>query len=273
MKNLQYILLGLTILLVTFSACTVEPTTEYGQFSLEFDNKVGAEAVSLNATGSTDYPFTTQMSQNFNIQTLGYYISRIELTGPNGESYADEVRTGATSEEVKGFYQVLESNASSKSISLANVPVGTYNKITFTLGIEADYVQDGATGGVLDPSNGGWLWNWDSGYIFYKLEGTSPASTRSDNTFRFHIGGWKEIAGNANLTNNVKRITLDFPSSTDVTTSSDQKAHIIMNLSEVLDGHHAIDFSTTNLVMSPAAGADIAHSLEEAFMVDGIHAN
>lgn len=272
MKNLQYILFGLSILLVTFSACTKEAATEYGQFSLEFDNKVGMEEVALNASGSTDYPFTTSMSQNFNIQTLGYYISRIELTGPNGESYTDEVSTGATSAEVKGFYQVLESNASSQTINLENVPVGTYNKITFTLGIEADYVQDGATGGVLDPANGGWLWNWDSGYIFYKLEGTSPASTKSDNTFKFHIGGWKEIAGNTALTNNVKRITLDFPSSTEVTTSSDLQAHIIMDLLKVLDGHHAVDFSTTNTVMSPASGADFAHSLEEAFMVHGIHA-
>lgn len=271
MKNLQYILFGLTILLVTFSACTKEEATEYGQFSLDFDNKVGTEAVALNASGSTDYPFTTQMSQNFNIQMLGYYISRVELTGPNGESYSDEVSTGNTSDEVKGFYQVEESNDASKSITLENVPVGTYNQITFTLGIEADYVEDGANAGVLDPANGGWLWNWDSGYIFYKLEGTSPASTRSDNGFRFHIGGWKEIAGNTALTNNVKRITLNFPTSAEVTTSSDEEAHIIMDVLKVLDGHHAVDFSTTNMVMNPAAGADIAHSLETAFMVHGIH--
>jgi hypothetical protein len=271
MKKLQYILFGLSILLFTFSACTKETTTEYGQFSLEFDNKVGTEAVSLTTSGSTDYPFATAVSQNFNIQTLGYYISRVELTGPNGEFYSDEVSTGATSEEVKGFYQVTESNASSKAIALENVPLGTYNKITFTIGVEADYVQDGATAGVLDPSNGGWLWNWDSGYIFYKLEGTSPASTRADNTFKFHIGGWKEMTGNTSLVNNVKRITLDFPSSTEVTTSSNEQAHIVMNLLEILDGHHAIDFSATNLVMSPAAGADFAHSLTDAFMVHGIH--
>jgi hypothetical protein len=272
MKNLQYTLFGLAILLFTFSACTKEEgETKYGQFTLGFDNRVGTEAAALNATGSTDYPFATQMSQDFNIQTLGYYISRVELTGPNGASYADEVSTGATAAEVKGFYQVLESNESSKTIALENVPVGTYNKITFTLGIEADYVQDGANAGILDPANGGWLWNWDSGYIFFKLEGTSPASTKGDHTFKFHIGGWKEIAGNTALTNNVKRITLDFPTTAEVTESSDLEAHIQMDLLKVLDGHHAVDFSTTNTVMSPAAGADFAHSLEEAFMVHGIH--
>ncbi len=271
MKNLQYILFGLILLLVTFSACTKEVETEYGQFSLEFDNKVGTEAVVLSATGSTDYPFATGMSQNFNIQTLGYYISRIELSGPNGASYSDEVSTGATSEEVKGFYQVLESDASSKKIALENIPVGTYNKITFTLGIEADYVQDGANGGILDPSNGGWLWNWDSGYIFYKLEGTSPASTKPDNTFKFHIGGWKEITGNTAMTNNVKRISLDFPTDAEITTSSELEAHLVMNLLDALDGHHGVDFATTNMVMSPAAGADFAHNLETAFMVHGIH--
>ena len=128
MKNLQYILFGLTILLVTFSACTKEAETEYGQFSLEFDNKVGTEAVTLSASGSTDYPFTTGMSQNFNIQTLGYYISRIELSGPDGASYSDEVSTGATSAEVNGFYQVLESDASSKKIALEKQCITPFSK-------------------------------------------------------------------------------------------------------------------------------------------------
>lgn len=270
MKNLQYTLFGLAILLFTFSACTKEEATEYGQFSLDFDNRVGTEAAALTASGSTDYPFANQMSQDFNIQTLGYYISRVELTGPNGESYVDEVSTGATAAEVKGFYQVLESNESSKTIALGNVPVGTYNKVTFTVGVEADYVQDGANAGILDPANG-WLWNWDSGYIFFKLEGTSPVSTKADHTFKFHIGGWKEIAGNTALVNNINRITLDFPTDAEVTESSDLEAHIQMDLLKVLDGHHVIDLSTTNMIMSPAPGANMAHNLGEAFMVHGIH--
>lgn len=272
MKHIVNILLGLSVVLFTFSACKKEevPPT-YGTFSLNFDNKVGSDDVSLVDVTSTDYSYTNQQTQQFNITQLGYYISRVELTGPNGEYYADEVKTGATSEEVKGFYQVKESDAASQMIALADVPVGTYNKITFTLGVEADYVQDGATGGVLDPANGGWLWNWDSGYIFWKFEGRSPFSSGTDNKIKFHIGGWKEIAGNAGVTNNVKRISLDFPSLAEVTEGGNPKAHIVMNLLKVLNGHHAIDFSSTYMVMSPVAGSDIAHSLEDAFEVHGIH--
>lgn len=269
MKNLQYILLGLSIVLFTFSSCTKDEGT-YGQLSLNFDNKVGTADLSLTSS-STDFAYKNQNNQDFNVELLGYYISRIELTGPNGESYSDEVSTGATSSEVKGFYQVLESDAASQSIKLSKIPLGTYNKITFTLGVEADYVQQGATGGILDPANGGWLWNWDSGYIFYKFEGKSPVSTGMNNNIRMHIGGWKDISGNAAMINNVKRITLNFPASTEVTESSDLTAHIIMDLLKVLDGHHGIDFSTTNMIMSPGDAQDISHNMQTAFEVHGVH--
>lgn len=271
MKHIQYITLALSFVLLTFSACKKDEVPTHGTFSLEFDNKVGTDDIVLESMNSTNYPYSNQASQQFNITKFGYYISRVELSGPNGEKYVDEVKTGATADEVKGFYQVIESNAASQTIKLENVPTGSYNKVTFTLGVEADYVEQGATGGVLDPANGGWLWNWDSGYILWKFEGHSPFSTSADNSIKYHIGGWKEIAGNAGMTNNVKRITLDFPSVAEVTETSNQEAHIIMDLLKVVNGHHPIDFSTTSKVMSPAAGKDIAHSLEDAFKVHGIH--
>lgn len=269
MKNLQYILFSLSIILVAFSSCKKDEAT-MGKLTLNFDNKVGSADLALTSS-STDFAYKNQMNQDFNVELLGYYVSRIELTGPNGESYTDKVSTGATSAEVKGFYQVLESDAASQKITLENVPIGAYNKITFTLGIEADYVQDGATGGVLDPANGGWLWNWDAGYIFYKFEGKSPVSTASNKQLKMHIGGWKNISGNAMMINNVKRITLDFPTAAKVTESSDLTAHIIMDLLKVLDGHHGIDFSTTNKVMSPVSGKDLSHNMKTAFEVHGIH--
>lgn len=280
MKNIQYILFGLSIILLTLSACQkeeVNTTTKYGQFSLNFDNKVGTQELTLTSETSNDFPYKNQMGQEFNVQVLGYYITRVELTGPNGEIYTDEMATGATSDKVKGFYHVMESKVSSQLITLENVPTGTYNKITFTLGVEADYVQQGATGGVLDPANGGWLWNWDAGYIGWGFEGRSTASPavvgpfNPDNSVKTHIGGWKDIAGNAAMVNNVKRITLNFPSSADVSEGGNPSAHIVMDLLKALDGHHGIDFSSTYSIHSPADGSDIAHNLKEAFEVDHIH--
>jgi len=279
MKNVQYFLFSITFLLVTFSACTKDEveTAEHGQFSLNFDNMVGANELALTEETNNTFPYENEQGQTFNIQTLGYYISRIELTGPNGEYYEDEVTTGPMSEEVKGFYHILESDISTHLLTLDNVPTGTYNQVTFTLGVEADYVQQGATGGVLDPANGGWLWNWDAGYIGWAYEGRSPASPavagtfNPDNSVKAHIGGWKEITGNPAMTNNVKRITLDFPSSADVTEGGNPNAHIVMDLLEALDGHHQVDFSTTYAIHTPSAGVDIAHNLETAFRVDHIH--
>ena len=278
MKNLQYILCSLIILLFTFSACKKdEVETTYGQFSLNFDNVVGSDELVITAEADNTFPYSNQMSQTFNVQMLGYYISRIELKGPNGAYYEDEVTTGPTSDEVNGFYHVLESDISTQLVTLEKVPTGTYNQVTFTLGVEADYVQQGATGGVLDPANGGWLWNWDAGYIGWGYEGRSPESPavagtfNPDNSIKAHIGGWKEIAGNAAMTNNVQRITLDFPSTADVSEGGNPRAHIVMDLLKALDGHHGIDFSSTYAIHTPAAGTDIAHNLKTAFEVDHIH--
>ncbi len=142
----------------------------FGTFDLEFDNKVGAQELTLADAASTDFKYTNSHNQNFNVSLLGYYITNIKLEGPNGEAFVDPVTTGAAAADVKGIYQVLEGSSASQTIRLANIPSGKYDKVTFTLGIPADIVQEGATGGVLDPAEGAWLWNWDAGYIGFAFE-------------------------------------------------------------------------------------------------------
>lgn len=274
------LILGAT-LLTAFSACekTEDPnqSTTYGTFQLNFDNKVGNQEVNLTTDTDNNFPYTNASNQQFNISMLGYYVSRVELSGPNGESYTDEVTTGPVEADVNGFYHVKESDVASQLVTLEQVPSGTYDKVTFTLGVSADDVQQGATGGVLDPAKGGWLWNWDAGYIAWAIEGRSPASPATagpfnpDNSVKIHVGGWKDISGNANMINNVKRLTLNFPNTVEVKEGLSPRAHIIMDVLKAIDGHHGIDFSTTYSIHSPADGKDIAHNLEGVFEVHHIH--
>lgn len=279
MKNTISISILCAAFLIFFSACTKETPVELpaGTMQLLFDNKVGTQEVVLTTDTDNNYVFSNALNQTFNISMLGYYITRVELKGPDGESYADVMATGATESEVKGFYHVKESDIASQLITLENVPAGTYNKVIFTLGVEADYVEQGATGGVLDPANGGWLWNWDSGYIGWALEGRSAASPavagpfNPDNSVKLHIGGWKDISGNANMINNVKRLELSFPSSVEVKEGLLPKAHIEMDVLKALNGHHTVDFSTNYSVHAPVDGSKVAHNLEGAFKVHHVH--
>ena len=261
------------------SACKKdEAKATFGTFYLQFDNIVGDQDLTIADAASSDFKYTNSLDQNFNVSLLGYYITNIKLEGPNGEVFVDPVTTGAAAADVKGIYQVLESSTTSQTIGLSNVPSGKYDKVTFTLGIPADIVQEGATGGVLDPAEGAWLWNWDAGYIGLAFEGRSPASPvaasqwNPENSVQIHIGGWKDITDNPMMVNNVKTFTLDFGTSVSVSDKLEPKAHIEMDLLEVIDGHHgSADFTSTNQVHTPAGGTEFAENLHSAFVVDHVH--
>ena len=59
----------------------------------------------------------------------------------------------------------------------------SYNKISFSLGIDSATNNQGALTGDLDPQNG-MYWTWQSGYINLKLEGENKQP------FTYHIGGY-----------------------------------------------------------------------------------
>jgi hypothetical protein len=84
-----------------------------------------------------------------------------------------------------------------------------YDRIAFTIGIDSARNVGGAQTGALDPAKG-MFWNWTTGYIFAKLEGTSPASTESGNKFEFHIGGF------SGADNAIRKVTLPLPFAQDI---------------------------------------------------------
>lgn len=74
---------------------------------------------------------------------------------------------------------------------LLSVPEGVaYDKLRFTLGVDSLTAASGAFGADLDPTNS-MYWTWRSGYINFKLEGTSPDCPARKNRFQFHVGGFQ----------------------------------------------------------------------------------
>ncbi len=284
---MKKLLLALIATIVLFSSCEEngeENPETFGTFQLEFDNVVGSQNMSLSDPGSGDYMYTTDSGEPFNLTLFGYYISKIKLEGPNGELYEDEVNVSANADEVKGYYHVLESNASSRFITLDDVPAGSYNKVTFTVGVEEDGVQEGAAGGVLDPAEGAWFWNWNAGYIGFAMEGGAQNSgqeevvgdgwTIHEHSFSFHVGGWKDVepaeGEDQKFVNNVKTVTLDFDSNVSVAENLSPNAHIIVDALKILDGV-GVDFSTTYSVHAPKLGQPFAEFIPDTFILDHIH--
>lgn len=282
MKTFQHILVSISIL-GALTACqdddSMAPEAD-GSFVIEFDHYVGAQPMQLDPVGSSDYRYTTGSGQAFNLSTVRYYISHIILEGPDGAFYEDEMNVSANADEVKGYYLVQESEASSQFLNLKDVPAGKYNSLTFTLGIPEQGVQEGAAGGILDPAEGAWFWNWNAGYINLGIEGTAADSPQEKvegdgwviepHTFGLHVGGWKEVNPDDNFVNNIKTVTLDLETSVTVSENMAPQAHIIFDVRKILDGAN-VDFSQTFSVHSPRPGAPLADQIPNAFSVDHVH--
>lgn len=83
-----------------------------------------------------------------------------------------------------------------------------FNRVQFTIGIDSATHYQGLKTGCLDPLNG-MYWTWNSGYINFKIEGSSNLATSRNKTFQFHIGGFRhpyQTAQTIQLQTNKKNI-------------------------------------------------------------------
>ncbi|EON76872.1 hypothetical protein ADIS_2743 [Lunatimonas lonarensis] len=262
-------------LFVFLSSCQeqVDPVLEEkGEMIVKFDNYVGNQTMVIDNVGSSNFRYANGKGQSFNITRFGYYISHVKLEGPNGELFVDEMNASADASQIKGYYRVVQGEPDTYNIHLKDVPAGQYNKITFTLGVREDGIQEGAVGGILDRAAGGWFWNWNSGFIHYMFEGHSPASPRDEQRLRLHIGGWKSIPGvDGNpqrfFDNNVE-VSLLFDATVRVNRTMRPSPHIHMDLLKVLGD---ADFALQNNIHSPSEGVSFAQRIKNAFVVDHTH--
>lgn len=283
MKTIQLSIFGLLLFTSIFSCKKDEITANAGAVELEFDNIATLNNVvkqlSMVPAGSTEYAYTNGMNQKYNISLLKYFVSAIELQGPNGESFKDEVSVSASG--TKGYYLINEQDPASQVVTLKNVPAGKYNKVIFTVGVDSAGVSDGAVGGALDIATSKMFWNWNSGYIAVKFEGQSEASNGgvtgaetitadNKNGMAFHVGGWKNIAGSAFVYNN-KKINLTFDTDAKVDDANTPQVHMLFDVSKLFSGVNKIDFSGNHNVHKPSDGVSIADNIESAFIFDHIH--
>jgi hypothetical protein len=116
-------------------------------------------------------------ADSINIDVFKCYVSNIVISDSNNQKDLSPSN-----------YHLLDFSNSDTSLlfvsSFANA-----NSIAFNLGIDSMINTSGALGGQLDPSNG-MYWTWQSGYINFKIEGTSPHCSARNHEFQFHAGGY-----------------------------------------------------------------------------------
>jgi hypothetical protein len=116
-------------------------------------------------------------NEELNITKLKFYVSHLSF-------YKDEQLVWQDNE--LAHLMDAENEMNIKCIIKKNIE---FNKIKIGLGIDSVTNVSGALDGDLDPLKG-MYWTWQSGYVNFKLEGTSTAIRSESQKFEYHLGGY-----------------------------------------------------------------------------------
>lgn len=221
-----------------------------GTVTLEFDHKWGMNWDDFAMNTAYTHPGT---SEEITFQTLKYYITNVKLKKADGTWW----------EQPESYHLVVVGENSSPKVEIANVPVGTYTDIEYMIGVDSTRNVSGAQTGALSTANG-MFWSWNTGYIFIKAEGTSPAAPSGG--FSYHIGGFKD----ENNTNAIRVNTNNFGGNLSVTGTGHPKVHFYVNAARFW--HGGISLADLHTVHMPGANAlTLADNFKDAFIVHHIH--
>jgi len=261
----------LTILLigVIVLACdtndTNPVTTATGKMRIAFDNVVGASDLKLG-TGS----YQNSSGEAFAVTKFNYFVSNIRLRKQDGSDYVVP--------QDSSYFLIQEDKPASQTITLNNLPAGNYTGLTFTVGVDSvrSLADISKRTGVLDPAlNDGMYWEWNSGYIFMKLEGTSPvAPALQNNTFFYHVGGFGGGYDGKKTINNLRTVTVPFASNVaSVQSGSIPSVQLKTDVMKIFDGPTKLSIANYSSVMFDPYSTNIATNYAQMFSFDRILAN
>ena len=210
-----------------------DPNDGKGKVTMVFENVVGDEPLVLNRTA----PYLTPSNEDFKVTIFRYYISNIKLKRADGKEFI----------QPESYYLLDQARDASLKFTIPDVPVGNYNSLTFTLGVDAARNTGGAQTGALAISD--MFWTWDTGYIFTKLEGSSTKAPNK--ALIFHIGGTANVKiVEPNMNNRVIQVR----------ESRTPGVHVRADVLRMFTGPQTILFSKTNNVMGGPDAATIAEN-------------
>ncbi len=260
MRLLIWSILSLLVL-----ACTRDQPVaiEQGELQLSFEHVVGTKPLVLGST-----PYQNAGGETFTVSTLNYYVTNIRLKRTDGSDYVVP--------QDSSYFLIRASDPNTQVIRLHNLPAGTYSGVSYLLGVDSlrNTASVDRRTGVLDPAGGhtgGMYWDWNSGYIHFKLEGRSPQvpAVTGTNQFMYHIG---LFGGYQSRTlNNLRTITLttgDVP--LQITDGRVPRVHIEADVQQVFDGPNALRIAQTPLIMLSAQSAGVADNYARMFRLTRI---
>lgn len=229
-----------TLLFLSFS---IKPAGN-GKLKIVFVNTANGKPIVLR-----DSIYNNAFGEQYSISKLKYYISHTTIPGSRQLPEADP-------------YHLINAMNDDNSYEIELQP-GDYDNISFLLGVDSASNCSGAQAGALDPMND-MFWTWHSGYVVFKLEGTSPASKADLQRIELHIGGYK---GEDNVSKLIS-LSLKDAHSLHIKENQTTELHIETNLDHFWKGSNDIKISETPLCMATGKLArKVSLNFEDLFSV------
>jgi hypothetical protein len=245
-QNVTKTILIFCIATASVVAMSFKPVPQKNKLIIHFENYVGDKKVILDTV-----TYKNNLGQSFTVTNFKYYISNISLQCADGKSYTAK----------DSYFLITQDDESTWTATLDDIPAGKYKSVNFMIGVDSLHNCSGAQSGALDPING-MFWTWNTGYIFFKLEGKSPESKSPGGIFEYHIGGYK--APN----NFIRVVTVPFHSDgLSILSGKTTTLFLKTDAVEVLKNPNTIDFSKLSSVTDFHHAGEIADNYTDIFSV------
>jgi hypothetical protein len=227
MRTLSLVLTALCAGAIIFSACkkSDSDTAPYGTLKVSFSNEADGKPIEIGPLS-----YTNAAGNAYGVDLLKYYVSNLTLVKADG----GEVHFPT--------YNLIDAaQAWSQSFSVDSVPSGEYRALRFYLGIDSAHNHSATHTGALDPIHG-MIWDWNTGYIFFKHEGSFRDTAGNTTQMLFHYGSDEALA------------TIEIPLSSFRVDGSQKAISLGFNLNALYREPNRIDFNVDKIRMSGTAG-------------------
>lgn len=250
---------SVALLSITMVACgddddndniTPTPTPEQkGTVTLNYTHvwgNAGSASPELQLNTQLIHPGT---KDTITVTKFKYYVSNLRFEKDGGEEWV----------EPESYRIVDVTDNALVALEIGNVPAGNYSSMSFIVGVDEERNYSGAQDGALSPTNG-MFWDWNTGYIFLKVEGESP----QHGGFQYHVGGF-EGANNA-----IRTVSVSFSNGLTVGDNTTSNVNMYVNTARVWHGGLKVEDLGTFMMPDPRA-VNIADNFQNAFLFDGVN--
>ncbi|HQQ93506.1 MAG TPA: hypothetical protein PLQ93_03050 [Bacteroidia bacterium] len=247
MKKSIALLLAVLFLLSCKKDSKIEEI-EPGSVQLVFKATVNSEALVPDTKWYRNFS-----GDSFNISKFNYYISNLKFRNTDGSVYT-----------VPESYYLVRHVEGVENFVINGLPEGTYNQVEFLIGVDSARNVSGSQSGYLDPGLN-MFWDWNTGYIFYKLEGHCNTLTQPLMTgFAFHVGGF---SGKDNC---LQKCTLNLGAGLTSKAGRRSSVYIKARVEEVFQNPKNIDFDYYFGNISNAMLRELSENYKDMFLLDRI---